>query len=71
MIVISPPNATGAYLASEELHWLGRTLVHPGYLFDAEQPAVALSLPTAPETFAAGIARLVAALQHEHPGDAV
>ena len=46
------------------------TLVHPGYLFDAEQPAVALSLITAPATFAAGIARLVSALQHEHPGDA-
>ena len=47
------------------------TLVHPGYLFDAEQPAVALSLITAPETFAAGIARLVAALQLEHRGAAV
>jgi hypothetical protein len=45
------------------------TLVHPGYLFDAEQPAVALSLFTAPEEFAAGVARLVAALQHEPPGD--
>ena len=40
------------------------TLVHPGYLFDAEEPAVALSLITAPETFAAGIAHLVAALEH-------
>ena len=45
-------------------------LVHPGYLFDAEQPAVALSLITAPGEFAAGIARLVAALHDESPGDA-
>ena len=45
------------------------TLVHPGYLFDAEQPAVALSLITAPREFAAGIARLVGAL-YEHSGDA-
>ena len=45
------------------------TLVHPGYLFDAEQPAVALSLITAPEEFAVGVARLLAALQHEPPGD--
>ena len=45
------------------------TLVHPGYLFDAEEPGVALSLITAPETFAAGIACLVAALEHDHPGD--
>lgn len=47
------------------------TLVHPGYLFDAEQPAVALSLITALEDFAAGIARLGATLLDSHPGDAV
>lgn len=46
------------------------TLVHPGYLFDAGQPAAAVSLITAPEEFAAGIARLVGALS-EHSGDAM
>jgi len=46
------------------------TLVHPGYLFDAEEPGVALSLITAPDTFAAGVARLVAALEQGHRGDA-
>ncbi|MAG37061.1 MAG: aminotransferase, partial [Dehalococcoidia bacterium] len=39
------------------------TLVHPGYLFDADQPAVALSLITPEDTFKAGVSRLVAAAQ--------
>ena len=38
------------------------TLVHPGYLFDAAEPSVALSLITAPEVLAAGLEHLVAAL---------
>ena len=65
---------------SEAYGWLLKLLCEPGdrvlapapgYLFDAEQPAVALSLLTAPEEFAAGIACLVAALQDQHPGAAV
>lgn len=34
------------------------TLVHPGYLFDAAEPAVAVSLITPEETFSAGVTRL-------------
>ena len=37
------------------------TLVHPGYLFDAGQPSVALSLIVAPPALAAGVAHLAAA----------
>lgn len=38
------------------------TLVHPGYLFDAAQPSVALSLIVAPPVLAAGVAHLAATL---------
>ena len=41
------------------------TLVHPGYLFDAAQPSVALSLIVAPAVLAAGVAHLVAVME-EH-----
>ena len=38
------------------------TLVHPGYLFDAGQPSVALSLIVPPPVLAEGVAHLTAAL---------
>jgi hypothetical protein len=38
-------------------------LIHPGYLFDARQPSVALSLIVPPPMFAAGVAHLAAALE--------
>ena len=41
------------------------TLVHPGYLFDAGQPSVALSLIVPPPVLKAGVAYLTAALE-EH-----
>ena len=46
------------------------TSVHPGYLFDAEEPGVARSPITAPETFAAGIARLVVVPEQGQQRDA-
>lgn len=65
-------DASGASGASDDAEFAAAllrerdTLVHPGYLFDAGQPSVALSLIVPPRVLAEGAAHLASALQREH-----